>query len=162
MTRPRPKTQSQQPKVQKKRAEDIVGEFLQTRFPDISFVHNRTFSDSECACACRRRIDYRYLIGGTVLAIEVDERSHRGYSDFDEFARYNDTFMAFSGAWIWIRFNPDAFFCNGLSRMHVSLGERLKVLGNLVQKQLDRVSSGEPACDMVEIHKLFYDQMSIS
>jgi len=44
-----------------------------------------------------------------MIAVETDERQHRGYDKQDEEDRYSDLYMVHSGNWIFIRFNPDGY-----------------------------------------------------
>ena len=74
-----------------------------------AFIHNTTMHFG-CDCAHRRSIDFRYLVGNTMIAVEVDEGQHKSRDSEDETIRYDDLFMAgHGGKWIYIRFNPDSY-----------------------------------------------------
>ena len=84
-----------------------VRHFLDARFPDLTWEHDKQLTTPHCDCSIRRRVDHRVCVGNVMVAVETDEYQHRGYEAEDEEARYHDTFMGFSGRWVWIRFNPD-------------------------------------------------------
>ena len=114
----------------------------------------------DCDCSHRRRIDFRMLIDGTVLAVEVDERQHSSYDKKDDEIRYDDLYMVFSGKWIFIRFNPDSYTdCKG-NRKNQNIKSRLPVLLTEIQRQLKRIQNGENK-ELVEIHKLYYDGFKV-
>ena len=48
------------------------------------FIHDTILWTGNCDCSHRRRIDFRKLIGNTLLCIEVDEYQHKRYKDKDE------------------------------------------------------------------------------
>ena len=107
-----------------------------------------------CDCEHRRRVDHRRLIGNVMLAVETDENAHRYYDPNDERIRYDDLFMAHSGPWIFIRFNPD----NNFSGKGIDLEDKLERLREVLDFHLHRIESGQfpsEGGDPVEIHKLF-------
>ena len=75
----------------------------------------------------------------------------------DEEIRHNDLMMAFSGKWIYIRFNPDKYKKNGKS-VNPSISTRLQVLKNEIDKQIKRIENEENA-ELLERHYLFYDEI---
>ncbi len=114
------------------------------------FIHDHVIWTPNCSCVHRRRVDFRKHINETILAIEVDEYRHSRHKPKDEEERYNDLYMAMSGKWIFIRFNPDK------SRTDKTpIEERLQVLMKTVAEQIKRIEAGENV-DLVEIIKLYY------
>ena len=114
------------------------------------FVHDRPLYTGNCDCTHRRRIDHRKLIENTIIAVETDEHAHRGYDEKDEEIRYDDLYMIHSGKWIFIRFNPD-----NTVKEKTDIEDRIVVLLNTLEEQIDRIQNGENT-ELVEIIKLFY------
>jgi hypothetical protein len=114
------------------------------------FIHDKCLYICGCDCTNKRRVDHRKLIDGTILALETDEFSHRGYDKKDEEIRYDDLYMIHSGKWIYIRFNPDI-----TRTQKVDLEDRIDILLSEIRKQIKRIEMGENK-DLVEIIKLFY------
>jgi hypothetical protein len=117
---------------------------LNARFD--GFVHDLPLWTGGC-CAHRRRVDHRKLVDGTLLCVETDERAHAGYDAHDEEIRYDDLYMAHSGKWIFIRFNPDG--------RGVDMEDKLVRLMEEVELQIARITRSENA-GLLEIVKLFY------
>ena len=111
------------------------------------FVHDTTLWTSGCDCTHRRRVDHRKLVDGTLLCVETDEHAHSGYDERDEVVRYDDLYMAYSGKWIFIRFNPDG--------RGVNMEDKLARLMEEVETQIGRIERSENT-ELVEIFKLFY------
>ena len=78
-----------------------------------------------------------------MLAIETDENQHKSYKKMDEETRYNDLFMAFSGKWIYIRFNPDKYISKSGKKKNPCIATRLEKLKLEIEKQTARVQKGE-------------------
>jgi len=95
------------------------------------------------------------LIGNTLLAVETDERQHRGYDQKDEEDRYDDLYMVHSGKWVFIRFNPDSYVEKGVRR-NPDVKKRLPVLLDQIHKQIERIEKEENE-GLVEIVKLYFD-----
>ena len=110
-------------------------------------------------CATKRRIDFRKLIGNTMLCIEVDENQHKKYIKENENNRYDDLFMDFSGKYIFIRYNPDKFIDKyGTSKSkNPMFNTRMEALEMNINKHIERIQN-EDNKDLVEIHHLFYDE----
>ena len=153
-------------KIRTKTKEDLVRDAINDHFE--GFEHDKAIVWGGCDCTVRRRIDHRKLINGTMLAIETDERQHRSYDAKDEENRYNDLFVgAYSGKWIFIRFNPDAytdskgkkrkgmFDYNGKQICH-EVKRRKQLLIEEIEKQIKRIESDENH-ELLEIKKLFFD-----
>ena len=79
-----------------------------------------------CDCSIRRRIDHRKLIGNTLIAVETDEFQHKRYDEQDEKDRYDDLYMAHSGKWVFIRFNPDPFIDDKGERCKLPIEDRFE------------------------------------
>ena len=154
-------------KIRAKTKEELVRDTINKNFE--GFEHDKPITWGGCDCTMRRRIDHRKLIDGTMLAIETDEHQHRSYDAEDEENRYDDVFVgAYSGKWIFIRFNPDAytdskgikhkgmFDSKGLRNGH-EVERRMKILIDEIKKQIKRITSNENT-EFLEITKLFYDR----
>ena len=153
-------------KIRTKTKEELVRDAINDHFE--GFEHDKAIVWGGCDCNTRRRIDHRKLINGTMLAIETDEHQHRSYDAQDEENRYNDLFVgAYSGKWIFIRFNPDAytdskgkrrkgmFDSDGKQICH-EVKRRKQLLIAEIEKQIKRIESDEN-CELLEIKKLFFD-----
>lgn len=137
-----------------KTKEIAVRDFINSRFQ--GFQHDKTMETGNCDCTIRRRIDHRCLINDTLLVIETDENQHKSYDKMDEETRYDDLFMAFSGKWIYIRYNPDKYKNTKGESKNPTLSTRLPVLEKEIQKHIDRIQRGENT-ELVERVYLFYD-----
>ncbi|QIG60104.1 hypothetical protein [Dishui Lake large algae virus 1] len=122
----------------------------------IGFIHDTPIYTANCNCSHRRRIDFRMLIGNTMLAVEVDENQHSSYDKQDEEIRYDDLYMVFSGKWIFVRFNPDGYRDHKGNRKNYKLKTRLPVLLQEIDKHIRRIEKEENK-EYLEIHKLYYD-----
>jgi hypothetical protein len=151
-----------------KSREILVERFLEEEFG--GFRHDTPIMYGGCDCLSRRRIDHRKLINATMLAIETDEGQHKSYDDEDETNRYDDLYMHHSGKFIFIRFNPDSyrdqtgkrhpgFFDNSMKQNTTEVERRLSVLKDKIDEITRRIEQDENT-DPVEIHKLFYDELS--
>ena len=140
------KTKSKELRVQK---------MLQTEFPSYTFIHNKPIWTGECECTHRRRIDFRTLIGNTLLAVEVDEDQHKMYKEGEDI-RYNDLFMVHSGKWIFIRYNPDSYKNEKGKLVKPADTYRLGILKDCIQTHIQRIQSEENK-ELLEIYKLFFD-----
>ena len=149
-----------------KTKEIAVRDFLNARFPDLGFIHDRPLFTGGCDCTHRRRIDHRALIGGTLLCVETDEHQHRSYCPQDEASRYDDLFMVHSGRWVFVRFNPDKYIDARGKKRNPVLATRLRALAAEVEKQVAKIRAREQgkadAADLspVEIVHLFYDHVT--
>ena len=136
-----------------------------------AFIHNTTMHFG-CDCAHRRSIDFRYLVGNTMIAVEVDEGQHKGRDSEDETIRYDDLFMAgHGGKWIYIRFNPDSYVgANGKrikgffdsnkdskDRRPHEIERRLDSLKTCVDTHIDRARNDKND-GLLEIIYLFFDE----
>ena len=128
---------------------------LQTEFPSYTFIHNKPIWTGECECTHRRRIDFRTLIGNTLLAVEVDEDQHKMYKEGEDI-RYNDLFMVHSGKWIFIRYNPDSYKNEKGKLVKPADTYRLGILKDCIQTHIQRIQSEENK-ELLEIYKLFFD-----
>lgn len=134
--------------------EILVKNFVSSNYE--GFIHDRAIYTPHCDCTLRRRIDLRKTVGNTVLAIEVDEFQHDRYSDEQKDARINDLYMAFSGKFIYIRFNPDFYKDNAGKRRKTVLKSRLPRLKQEIDKQIERIKNEENK-ELVEEIYLFHD-----
>ena len=124
------------------------------------FIHDLPIYSGNCNCSHRRRIDFRMLIGGTILAVEVDEHQHSSYDKKDDEIRYDDLYMVFSGKWIFIRFNPDGYRDQNGNKRNPKIVSRLPVLLAEIKRQIERIEASANT-ELVEIHKLYYDGYSM-
>lgn len=120
------------------------------------FQHDTLLSTSHCDCTIRRRIDHRKLINNTLLVIETDENQHKSYDQMDEETRYDDLYMAFSGKWIYIRFNPDKYVAKNGKNKNPMISTRLPVLLDEIKKQIIRIEKEENT-ELVERIYMYYD-----
>ena len=150
-----------------KSREILVECFIEEEFG--GFRHDTPIIYGGCDCLSRRRIDHRKLINATMLAIETDEGQHKSYDDEDETNRYDDLYMHHSGKFIFIRFNPDSyrdqtgkrhpgFFDNSMKQNTTEVERRLSVLKDKIDEITRRIEQDENT-ELVEIHKLFYDEL---
>lgn len=137
-----------------KTKEIAVRDFINSVFE--GFQHDSTLHTNHCDCTIRRRIDHRKLIGNTLLVIETDENQHKSYDQMDEQTRYDDLFMAHSGKWIYIRFNPDKYKTRAGVSKNPHISTRLEVLKKVIDEQMKRIEKEENT-EFVERIYLFYD-----
>ena len=115
------------------------------------FVHDKVMWVG-CSCAHKRRIDFRQLVGGTLLALEVDENQHRYYDGLDKELRYHDIAMVHGGSMVFIHFNPDPTKYD-----KSTLEQRLPTLLRLIDDTKKRIEEGGgPQGTVLEIIKLYY------
>jgi hypothetical protein len=137
-----------------KTKELAVRDYINMNFQ--GFIYDKQLQTGGCDCTTRRQPDLRILINETLLVIEVDENQHKSYSEMDEEIRYNDLYMAHSGKWIYIRFNPDKFKKNN-KNVNPTLSRRLPVLKDEIEKQFRRIQNSENK-ELVERVYLYFDQ----
>ena len=144
--------------IRSKTKEIAVRDFINTKFE--GFQHDKPlwYNESACDCTTKRRIDHRKLINSTMLCIETDENQHKSYSKADEEARYNDVFMAYGGKFIFIRFNPDKYNDENGKSCNPMLFNRLIVLEEEINKQIQRIEKEENN-DLLEVIELYYDKI---
>jgi hypothetical protein len=140
--------------IQSKTKEIATRDFINSNYK--GFYHDKTLTTGHCECTIRRRIDHRKVINGTLLAIETVENQHKSYDIMDEETRYNDLYMAFSGKWIYIRFNPDKYIDKKGKQKNPAIATRLKVLGTEINTQIKRIKKGLNN-ELVERIYLYYD-----
>ena len=138
--------------------ENAVRDFLAANYEDPSFIHNTSLWTGQAECTCRRRIDFRALIGNTLLCIEVDENQHAYRDAEDEELRYNDLMMLHGGKFVFIRFNPDLYIDEEGLRKNPTMESRLLVLKDAIDEQIERIEE-EDNEELVEILYLFYDDV---
>ena len=85
---------------------------------------------------CKKRASYGYFYGKPL--------------------RYNDLYNAFSGKWIYIRFNPDKYTNKKGRRKNPTIATRLIVLHKEIEKQIERIKNEENT-ELVERIYLYYD-----
>jgi len=140
--------------IRSKTKEIAVRDFINDNYN--GFCHDKPLYTAQCDCSIRRRIDHRILINNTLLCIETDENQHKSYDEKDEEIRYDDLYNAFSGKWIFIRFNPDVYKING-KKKHTSISTRLTQLKKEIDKQIKRIEN-EENIDLLEVIKMYYDE----
>ena len=141
-------------KIHGKTKEIAVRDYINQHFD--GFQHNKKLQTGHCDCTMRRSIDHRKLIGNTLLAIETDENQHKSYDKMDEEIRYDDLYMAHSGKWVYIRFNPDKYIDKKGVRKNPMLNTRLEKLKNEIEKQIKRIENDENT-ELVERVYMYYD-----
>ncbi len=88
----------------------------------------------------------------------IDVRSKKCILDkMDEEIRYNDLYMAYSGKWIYIRFNPDKYIDKNGQNINPEISTRLRVLKEEIDKQIKRINL-EQNEELLEKIYLYYDQ----
>jgi hypothetical protein len=140
-----------------KTKELAVRDFITLNFE--GFTHDKPLWTGNCDCTHRRRIDFRKLIGNTLLCIEVDENQHKFYDEKEEEIRYDDLYMLHSGKFIFIRFNPDKFKNKDGKSLNPMLYTRLPLLKEEIEKQVKRIEN-EDNKELLEIIKLYYDEIN--
>jgi hypothetical protein len=140
-----------------KTKEIAVRDFINLNYE--GFQHDKPLWTNNCECSHRRRIDFRKLIGNTLLCIEVDENQHKGYNGKREEIRYDDLYMLHSGKFIFIRFNPDKFKNEDGKSLNPMLYTRLPILKEEIEKQIKRIEN-EDNKELLEIIKLYYDEIN--
>jgi hypothetical protein len=140
--------------IRSKTKEIAVRDFINANYD--GFQHDKHLDTNHCDCSVRRRIDHRKLFGNTLLAIDTDENQHKPYDKMDEETRYDDLYMAFSGKWIYIRFNPDKYRNKKGETKNPMIATRLEVLKNEIDKQIRRIECEENTEPIERIY-LYYD-----
>jgi len=140
--------------IRERSHELIVKNYLAVSFKE--FIHNTALWTGQADCTCRRRIDFRWLIGNTLLCIEVDENQHKYRDKKEELLRYDDLMMLHGGKFIFIRYNPDVYIGPDATKKNPEVTTRLKALRETILKHIGRIH-GEKNKDLVEVDLLFYD-----
>jgi hypothetical protein len=138
-----------------KTKENYVREYLLETFE--GFTHDIPLWTGNCDCSHRRRIDFRKMIGNTLLCIEVDEFQHKRYKPIEEEIRYDDLFMIHGGKFIFIRFNPDKFVNQQGTTKNPYMKLRMEYLKTEINKQINRINSDKNT-ELLELVHLFYDE----
>ena len=141
--------------IRSKTKEIAVRDFINAHFD--GFVHDKPLYTNHCDCSVRRRIDHRKLIGNTLLVVETDENQHKSYNAMDEQVRYDDLYMAFSGKWVYVRFNPDKYRDAKGKSKNPTIATRLDALHKQLTTQIARIEKGENV-DPLERLYMFYDE----
>ena len=142
--------------IRKNSEEMVVKDYLSTEFPQ--FIHNTSLWTGQADCTCRRRIDFRWLIGNTLLCVEVDEDQHKYRKKQDELMRYDDLMMLHGGKFIFLRFNPHMYINSEGKRKNPEVASRLKQLKASILHSVERIHN-EQNNDLVEIQWLFFDEI---
>lgn len=143
---------------------NAILECADLELPDgCEWVHDKPFYVDflgEC-CPAKRRIDLHVIIGNTIVAIEIDENQHKAYAASYEDDRYNDLFVTFSGRYVFLRINPDAFKNASGERVDPPFDERFPA----VVQQLQRIiwaaandSDFDEHAPLVSVQHVFYDE----
>ena len=122
------------------------------------FIHDKPLWTGQADCTCRRRIDFRWLIGNTLLCVEVDEDQHKYRNRQDELTRYDDLMMLHGGKFIFIRYNPDVFIDKNGKRKNPELTTRLASLKTSILHSIERIQE-EKNTELLEIQSLFFDEI---
>lgn len=140
--------------VKVKSKENYVRDFLREKMHE--FIHDTILWTGNCDCSHRRRIDFRKIIGNTLLCIEVDENQHKRYDNKDEEIRYDDLFMVHGGKFIFIRFNPDSYINKNGTKVNPYMKKRMNDLYDEIIIQTERILN-DTNNQLLEIIYLFYD-----
>ena len=141
--------------IHKNSHERIIRNYLAKEFPE--FIHNTSLWTGQADCTCRRRIDFRWLIGNTLLCIEVDESQHKYRNKQDELLRYDDLMMLHGGKFIFLRFNPDLYIDSHGKRKNPEIITRINDLKESILHSIERIRK-EENIELVEVHNLFFDE----
>ena len=141
--------------IRSKTKEIAVRDFINANYD--GFQHDIPIQYGGCDCSHRRRVDHRKLYNGIMLAIETDEYQHKYYDKIDEENRYNDLFMAYSGKWIFIRFNPDKYINKDGKNKNPLISTRLLALQIQMDKQISRIENNENT-DLIEVIYMYFDE----
>jgi hypothetical protein len=141
--------------IHSKSHELLVKNFLSTDYG--YFIHDKSLWTGQADCTCRRRIDFRTMIGNTLLCIEVDERQHKDRDEEDEMFRYDDLMMLHGGKFVFIRYNPDLYIDIDGNRKNPSTITRFLRLRQEIETQMKRIRE-EQNTDLLEVVHLFYDE----
>jgi hypothetical protein len=133
-----------------------VKNYLSIEFSE--FIHNTSLWTGQADCTCRRRIDFRWLIGNTLLCVEVDEDQHKYRDKEDELMRYDDLMMLHGGKFVFIRFNPDMYIDDEGKRRNPEMPTRLKALKETIIESVEEIQNEEND-ELVEVKLLFYDEI---
>jgi hypothetical protein len=142
--------------IRAKSKELKVRDFINENYED--FIHDKPIIIGDgCDCTNRRRIDFRKIIGNTMLAIEVDEFQHKRYDPKDEEARYNDMAMIFTGKWYYIRYNPDSYRDANNIIQNPDIYTRLAHLKKTIDKAINIISNDKNE-ELIIIEYIYYDE----
>ncbi len=144
--------------IRGKNEEMKVRDFLAQTYKEVSFIHNKALWTGQADCSCRRRIDFRALIGNTLLCIEVDEDQHKYRNKKDEELRYDDLMMLHGGKFVFVRFNPHSYIATDGKKKNPFMETRLVELKKVIDSQLERIVHNQNT-GLVEIVKLYYDEL---
>jgi hypothetical protein len=142
--------------IYKNSHESAVKAYLASEFE--GFIHNTSLWTGQEDCTCRRRIDFRMLIGNTLLCIEVDEDQHKYRDKEDELKRYDDLMMMHGGKFIFIRYNPHVYLNEEGKRKNPEFLTRMNTLKESILNHMERIQEEENE-DLVEIEWLFFDEV---
>ena len=142
--------------IRKNTHEGTVRNFLANEFS--RFIHNTAIWTNQLDCTCRRRIDFRWLIGNTLLCVEVDENQHKYRDKQDELVRYDDLMMLHGGKFLFIRLNPDMYNDYEGKRRNPEMPTRLKELKQTILESIKEIKNEENK-ELVEVKLLFYDEI---
>ena len=143
--------------IKKKSDELKVRDYLVASIKEYSFIHDKTLWTGQADCTCRRRIDFRTLIGNTLLCIEIDEHQHDAPYYKDDELRYDDLMMLHGGKFVFIRLNPHSYINKYGEKKNPELRFRLPPLEKEIYKQIKRIESCKNT-ELLEIIHLYFDE----
>jgi len=142
--------------IRQKTKELHIRDFINENYEE--FIHDKAiYLGDGCNCTNKRRIDFRKIIGNTMLAIEVDEFQHKHYDKNDEISRYNDMYMVFSGKWYYIRYNPDTYKDKSGKIRNPDMQTRLSKLQNTIDNAIYNIIH-EKNKELLEIEYIYYNE----
>jgi hypothetical protein len=98
------------------------------------------------------------MIHGVLVAVEVDERQHKGYDKEDEEMRITEILhnIGVDKKMVFIRFNPDSYKVDGKSK-RTAMDKRYIALKEQITEVLGFLHSGGEYEDIHTEFKLFFD-----
>ncbi len=143
-----------------KRHEEAVVKYLQQKFPENNFVHDKRLPNTKI----KFRPDILYAISDDstkdvlwYLIVEVDENQHKGKEPIAEEERMYSIHQVLGKPCTFIRYNPDSFSIDGkrMSKEYPT-EKRLELLKKKVKRHMSRQPVGVHVC------KICFDDYVIS
>jgi len=124
-----------------------VVKYLEERY---TFVHNKSVGFS---CGSYRP-DIKIDAGTHLVIVEVDEDQHKQYDENCEIARMFNIAQAEGLPCVFLRYNPDTYKINGITK-RVYSETRLKKLCETIDEHIEKIPE-----TIVTVYRLYYDSHS--